>query len=208
MADVNVQRRQEERGRDIERRSQGGEVGRRGEFGFPSLWRSPDELFSLSPFTLMRRLTEDLDRMFSGFGAGGGREMGVLAPPVDVRESNGNLVVTTELPGLSKDDVKVEVEQDRLVIRGERKREQEEERGGVHRSERFYGSFYREIPLPEGVKAEQAKAQFNNGVLEITMPIAEEQRRKRTIPIEAGAGERKPVSSQSEKQTTQTSKAG
>jgi HSP20 family protein len=209
MAETNVERRQEERGRGAERRPQGGELSRRGEMGFPSLWRSPDELFSLSPFTLMRRLTEDLDRMFSGFGAGGGREMGVLAPPVDVRESNGNLVVTTELPGLSKDDVQVEVEQDRLIIRGERKREQEENREGVHRSERYYGAFYREIPLPDGVKADQAKAQFNNGVLEITMPIAEEQRRKRAIPIEAGEGERKPVGSQQAgKQTTQTSKAG
>src|SRR5262249_31649073 len=105
MADINVEKRQEEPGRSLERRSQGGELGRRGEFGFPSLWRSPDELFSLSPFTLMRRLTEDLDRMFAGFGGGEGgrREMGAWAPPIDVHESNGNLVVSAELPGLNKE---------------------------------------------------------------------------------------------------------
>src|SRR5262245_12776414 len=110
MAEVNVEKRQEERGRGLGRRSQGGELGRWGDWGFPSLWRNPDELFSMSPFTLMRRFTDDLDRMFSGFGALGGREIRAWAPPVEVRERDGDLVVTAELPGLNKDDVKVEIE--------------------------------------------------------------------------------------------------
>ena len=210
MAESNVEKRPEERGRDIERRPQGGGLTRRGEWGLPSLFgRHPDELFSLSPFTLMRRFTEDMDRMFTGQGGTASREMGLWAPPIDVREKDGNLVISAELPGLNKEDVKVEVHEDALVLQGERKREWEEERGGVRRSERTYGSFYREIPLPEGAKADQAKAQFNNGVLEITIPIPESQQRKpRQIAIESGEPERKPVGGQAGKSQTQTSKAG
>src|SRR5262249_12106439 len=159
---------------------------RRGEFGFPSLFRRPDELFSMNPFHLMRRLTEDMDRMFTGASMGGGREMGAWAPPVEIRESGGNLQITAELPGLEKGEVKVEVTDDALVIQGERKREWEEERGGVHRSERSYGTFYREIALPEGAKGDQAKARFNNGVLEVTIPIPESQRKPRQVQIESG----------------------
>jgi len=202
MADANVERRQEERERSLERRSQGGGLMRRGLFG-----RNPEELFSLSPFTLVRRFTEDLDRMFTGIGGTGGREAGLWAPPVEIRESEGNLVISAELPGLNKEDVKVEVNQDAVVIQGERKREWEEERGGIHRSERVYGSFYREIPLPEGAKSDQAKAQFNNGVLEVTVPVPESKRQTRQITIESGEPERKPVG-QTVKQQTQTSRAG
>ena len=136
----------------------------------------------------------------------GSRELATWAPPVEVRERDGNLVVHAELPGLNKEDVKVEVTNEGLVIQGERKREHEEDRGGVHRSERSYGAFYRLIPLPEGANIDQAKAQFNNGVLEVSVPIPKTQENTRQIPIEAGE-ERKPVGSQTGQQTTQTSKA-
>jgi len=206
MADVNVEKRYE---RGLEPRSQGG-LMRRGEMGFPSFFRTnPAELFSLNPFTLMRRLTEDMDRMFSaqgGIGSSSGA-IGNWAPPVEVREREGNLVVSAELPGLNKEDVKVEVTEEAVVIQGERKREFEEERHGIRHSERSYGAFYREIPLPQGAKADQAKAQFNNGLLEVTVPIPEAQRRTRQIPIESGE-ERRPVGSQTGKAQTQTSKAG
>src|SRR5438876_1848610 len=206
MAEANVEKRQDERGRSLEKRPLGGLM--RGEWGFPTLFgRHPEDLFSMSPFTLMRRFTEDMDRMFTGVGRFGGREAGLWAPPVEVRESEGNLVISAELPGLNKEDVKVEVNQDAVVIQGERKREWEEERGGVHRSERSYGSFYREIPLPEGAKSDQAKAQFNNGVLEVTVPVPESKRQSRQITIESSEPERKPVG-QNVKQQTQTSKAG
>jgi len=204
MAEVHLERRPDERGRSLQR-NQGGLFGHR----FPSLWRRPEDEFLTNPFTMMRRFSEDMDRMFSGawddreFGS---RELASWAPPIDVREHNGNLVVSAELPGLNKDDVKVEVTGDGLVIQGERKREHEEDRGGVHRSERSYGSFYRSIPLPEGANIEQAKAQFNNGVLEVRVPIPKSQQKTRQIPIEAGE-ERKPVSSQTGQQATKTSRA-
>jgi HSP20 family protein len=136
----------------------------------------------------------------------GGRDVASWAPPVEVRERDGNLIVNAELPGLNKEDVKIEVTNEGLVIQGERKREREEDRGGVHRSERSYGAFYRLIPLPEGANIEQAKAKFNNGVLEVQVPIPKSQEKTRQIPIEAGE-ERKPVGSQTAQQTAQTSKA-
>ena len=205
MAEVNVQGKSEERGRSLERRSPVGGLFRRGAWGLPAMHRGSEDLFSMNPFTLMRRFTEDMDRMFSGFGAAA-PEVGGWAPPVEIRESDGNLLVSAELPGLSKEDVRVEINNDALVIQGERKREWEEERGGVHRSERSYGMFYREIPIPEGAKTDQVKAQFNNGVLEIKLPIPEASPKTRQVPIEGG--ERKPVTSQATGQQTQQSKAG
>lgn len=205
MADINVEKRSE--GRDLERRSEGRGLFRRGERGVFSLFnRHPEDLFAMSPFTLMRRLTEDMDRMFSGYG-GSAQSAGEWAPAIEVREQDGNLVVNADLPGLNKEDVKVELNDEGLVIRGERKREWEEDKGGMHRSERSYGSFYRVIPLPENVKAEHAKAEFRNGVLEVRVPIPEGQRKSRQIPIESG-GERKPLSAETSKPATQTSKAG
>jgi HSP20 family protein len=199
MAEVNVERRPDDRGRSIERQ-QGGRLAHR----FPSLWRRPDDFFNANPFSLMRRFSENMDRMFSG--AWDDQEFGAWVPPVDVRERDGQLIVSAELPGMNKEDVKVEVTEEGLVIQGERKREHEEERGGIYRSERSYGSFYRLIPLPEGAKIDQAKAQFNNGVLEVKLPVPESRQKTRQVPIEAG-DERKPVGSQTTQQATQTSKA-
>jgi len=203
MADVNVQRRPEETGRSLQRNQ--GLFGRQ----WPSLRRRPDEEFVTNPFAMMRRFSEDMDRMFSSSWDDrefGGRDLQSWAPAVEVREREGNLIVNADLPGLNKEDVKVEVTNEGLVIQGERKREHEEERGGIHRSERSYGAFYRLIPLPEGANIEQAKARFNNGVLEVQVPIPKSQEKNRQIPIE-GVEERKPVGSQTGQQTPQSSRA-
>lgn len=105
-------------------------------------------------------------------------------PAIEVARRDGSLIVKAELPGLSKDDVKVEATGDGLLIQGERKEEHEEKQEGVLRSERRYGKFSRLIPMPEGANVEQVAARFNNGVLEVTIPIAEEKTRNRQIPIE------------------------
>jgi HSP20 family protein len=106
------------------------------------------------------------------------------APDIDVFQRGNELVIRADLPGLKKDDVKVDVTEESVTIQGERKREHEEEREGRYRVERSYGSFSRLIPLPEGAITDQAKASFDNGVLEITMPAPPEQvRRGRRLEI-------------------------
>jgi len=79
----------------------------------------------------------------------------------------------------------VEVADNQLIIQGERKYDHEEKKKGWYRSERSYGQFYPAIPLPEGANTEQAKAQFNNGVLEISLPMPEQKSNRREIPIES-----------------------
>jgi HSP20 family protein len=202
MAEVKVEKKKESEGKTresqaMERQPRGGGISRQSEFFPSSLWRSPGDFFTTNPFALMRRWNEEMDRFLGGSWAGfGGGETGAWSPAVEVSERAGKMIVSAELPGLNKDDVKVEVTDEAVVIQGERKREHEEHRGGYHRSERSYGSFYRAIPLPEGAKAEEARAQFNNGVLEVSIPVPEEKRRGREIPIEAGSGERKPIASE------------
>ena len=149
--------------------------------------RSELALSTVSPFTFMRRFSEEMDRLFEDFGFGRGwlapgfdrgldrlesLAEGAWAPQVEVIERDNRLIVRADLPGMTKDDVKVDIDDNSLVIRGERKTEHEEDEEGYYRSERSYGSFYRRIPLPSGVKAEEASADFRNGVLEITMPAA------------------------------------
>jgi HSP20 family protein len=149
---------------------------------------SPREFFHVGPFELMRRFTDEMDRVFESFDLARGFSSGGTAmwsPAVDVFESDQNLVVRADLPGMSKDDVKVEMIDEGLVIQGERKHEQEERREDLYRSERSYGQFYRLIPLPEDVDVDQVKAQFENGVLEVSIPIPESQHR--SIPIREAA---------------------
>ncbi len=140
-----------------------------------------------SPFALLRDMTQLMDQIFEGGGdmpIRRGERM--WAPAVEVRETDGNLIVCADLPGIDQKDVKVEVDEGMLVIQGERKREQKEEREGYRRSEVSYGSFYRTIPLPENAKIDQAKADFHNGVLEITIPEEKAQSHRRQIPVGQG----------------------
>jgi HSP20 family protein len=199
MAEVKVEKQNQQQNTQstaIQTSGQGGQSGgwlqRRGSY-FPSLFSlSPRDFFSTSPFELMRRFTEEMDRAFEDWGLARGTRLGETAlwsPAVEVFERDNNLVVRAELPGLNKDDVKVEMTDNGLIIQGERKREHEEQGEGFYRSERSYGQFYRLIPLPEGANAEQARAQFENGILEVSVPVPESQRRRRSIPIETGSGQ-------------------
>jgi HSP20 family protein len=148
-----------------------------------------------SPFGMMRRMIEDMDRLFGDFGLGLGADLpierlgrGLWSPQVEVFEREGNLVVRADLPGMRQEDLRVEVRGDALTIEGERKSEHEEERGGVWRSERSYGSFRRTIPLPEGADVENAEARFENGVLEVTVKMPQQQQARR-IEVQSAPGE-------------------
>jgi HSP20 family protein len=173
----------------VARSSQSGGVSRR---AFDPFTLSPREFLSANPFSLMKRMTEEMDRIFGEFGFERGQGQGqgggsMWSPAIEVAEREGQYVVHAELPGLKPEDVKVELTDDTLVIHGERKSEHDENKGGVHRTERRYGQFYRSVPLPEGVNAEQVRAKFENGVLEVTIPVPQQQSNRREIPINTGS---------------------
>ena len=144
----------------------------------------PGEFFRISPGSIFRRMSDEMDRMWGEFGLQRGEGRGAWTPAIEVMHREGSLVVRAELPGLKPDDVKLEITDDAIVVEGERKEEHEETQGGRRMSERRYGHFYRSVPLPEGANAEQAKARFDNGVLEITVPVQDTGSKRRQIPIE------------------------
>jgi HSP20 family protein len=154
-------------------------------------------LRTATPFGFMRRFAEDMERLFEDFqgvrvGSLFGREFFPFTkefehvdwvPKVEVLKHNGDLTVRADLPGLKKDDVKVELTDEALTISGERKEKKEEKREDYYRSERSYGSFYRCIPLPEGVKTDTARAEFRDGVLEVTMQAPKSETQGRVLEI-------------------------
>ena len=203
MAEVDVKKQSSEQqrnpsGQSPERSRSSSGLPRRGPYS--SMFSlNPGELFTMNPFSLMRRLTDEMDRWFEGRGGG---EIAQWSPAVEVRERNGNLEVVAELPGINQNDVKVEVTDEGLVIQGERKREHEEKREGYYRSERSYGHFYRLVPLPENASVDQARAEFRVGELRVSVPVPEQQRKIRQIPIGPAGAERKEPQSQSAGQET------
>jgi len=146
------------------------------------------------PFALMREMTSDLDRWFGEPARPFFRWPSLLkrpaeeigwSPEIDVFEKDNRLVTKIDLPGMKKDDVKVEVTDGHLAISGERKRETEEKGKEFYRCEREYGSFYRSVPLPEGAKVDDVKATFTDGVLEVSVPLpARPEAKVRKIDIQ------------------------
>ena len=156
--------------------------------------------YGSGPFSTMRRISDEMDRLFDSFGFGrsffppefgqGGQaryaDLGATAlwaPHVDVVERDGKLLISADLPGVKKEDVKVEINQDSVTLQGQRHQEKSSSDRGFYQSERSYGSFYRTIPLPEGVNTEKASATFRDGVLQIEVPAPSQQSRGRTLEI-------------------------
>ena len=154
-----------------------------------------------NPFQMMRRFTQDMERFFEdvqGFSFPNFFKTDFTpfrmefdkvgwVPQIEVLLDNEQFMVRADLPGLTKDDVKVEVTDNLLTISGERKEEKEEKREGFYRSERSYGSFFRQIPLPEGVKTETAAATFQHGVLQVTIPAPKTEPSTRKLEIKEPA---------------------
>jgi HSP20 family protein len=132
-----------------------------------------------SPFELMRRLTQEMDRVFGDFGLQtrwpfasiGEREPALWTPDLEVTQEKGKLQVRLDLPGLRKEDVTIEITDQALTVEGERRQEEEKKEKGYYRTERSYGRFFRSIPLPEGARGDSTKATFVDGVLEIVMDV-------------------------------------
>jgi HSP20 family protein len=162
------------------------------------------DAFGSGPFQFMRRMTDEIDRVFDrvfddfGFGRRPLARRGLIGsvpslgepiwtPRIEAFQRDDKFIVRAELPGLNKNDVEVNVTDDVLTIQGQRQEETEEQREGFYHSERSYGSFYRAIPLPEGVITDSAEASFKNGVLEVRLQAPpNEVRRGRKLEIKEG----------------------
>jgi HSP20 family protein len=142
------------------------------------------------PLRELASLQNEMNRLFGTvFDApatgGNGGTLRRWMPAMDLVETGDHFVLRADLPGLSEEDVNIEVEDNVLTVSGERKAEHETSEEGYHRVERAFGSFSRSLTLPEGVDAESVAASFDRGVLEITIPKPE-QRKPRKISIGVG----------------------
>jgi len=154
--------------------------------------------FAFGPFALIRRMQEDFDRLFGGASRGQSlasrgqnQGLGQWSPAIETFQRGNEFVIRADLPGLSADDITIEVGEDEVVISGERRYEHEEERDGVYASELTYGGFTRVVPLPPGAITDNPKATFNDGVLAIVLPApSKEARRGRRVEIQQGSNKR------------------
>jgi HSP20 family protein len=132
------------------------------------------------PFDEIMSMRESMDRLFEDFFSRRPRQSGPLVwqPAVEIAETDTEVVVKAELPGIDPKHVEVNVTGDTLTIKGEAKAEQEEKRRNYYRRELRYGAFQRAIALPIEVKGDEAKATFRHGILEVKVPKAERVRPK------------------------------
>ena len=142
------------------------------------------------PFDQFRR---EMDQLFDGFLSEWpvrtsllDRRLGSFVPQIDLAETDKEVRITAELPGLDKKEVEVTLTQGVLTIKGEKREEHEENKGDMHRSECRYGMFERSVQLPADIDADKAKASFKKGVLKVTLPkTADAQSSRRRIPVES-----------------------
>lgn len=147
------------------------------------------------PFRELRSLQDEMNRLFAGVAPAADREEmfgGNWAPKVDIWEDKDHLVLEAELPGMTRDDFELSFENNVLTLKGERKFEKKTEEGNYYRVERSYGSFTRSFTLPQTVTPDGAAAEFNNGVLHVTLPKREETK-ARKIEVIGGDAEPKTI---------------
>jgi len=172
--------------------------------------------FMSNPFAFAQAMSQEMDRLFDTFGGTGqgtrglstsgsgrglqqqgnqqmgvqsGRALASWAPQMEVLRRENEIVVRADLPGMSPDDVQIDIEDGVLTISGERRKKEEEREEGFFHTERSYGAFARSIALPEGVDEEKVNARFEHGVLEVTVPLPEQQRQRgRRVQIQSSVG--------------------
>jgi HSP20 family protein len=127
-------------------------------------------------------MQEDFDRFFRGFLPETSMARGTWEPAVDICETDKDYSITADLPGLTKDEIKVNYQDGVLSIYGEKRHEKEEKNKNYHRVERGYGAFERSFRLPSRIAADRIDAKYKDGVLTLTLPKTEEARPKE-IPI-------------------------
>jgi HSP20 family protein len=179
-------------------RGTAGERGEAGErTGADERWRGSRGLFrggGDQAFAMMRSLSREMDKLWeqvmrraASAGRGTTSFTGAWTPAIEICERNDAMRVCAEVPGVDAQDLHVEVDPQLLVIRGERR--PDNPAAANARSERLYGSFVRRIPLPDGLRTEDARASLRNGVLEVRIPVAK-LTRGRDVPVETADTER------------------
>jgi len=142
-------------------------------------------LVRFEPVREMVRMSDAMDRLFENIYGHGLRENELFdIPSLDMYQTENEIVVKASLPGMKADDIQISVVGDVLTLRGEMKADEEIKEASYHIRERRSGTFARSMPLPSAVQADKANAEFENGVLTLTLPKAEETRPK-TITVKA-----------------------
>lgn len=142
---------------------------------------------------VLPNLRREMDRLFDDFLTGfpeprfyTSSALAAFTPSVDVSETDNEVKITAELPGMNEEDINVEVEEDTVTLSGEKKAESEDQSGNRQWREVRYGSFRRDIPLPAVIDPEKAEAKVKNGTLRVTLPkSAEDRSRRRSVKVSA-----------------------
>ncbi len=148
------------------------------------------------PFRELAALQNEMGRWMNQLGGGGilqpgnGQQSSTWLPAVDVWETDNELVLSFDLPGIPEDQISVELDDNVLTVSGQREREERQEGDRFYRYERRFGTFQRSVTLPQGVNEEQIRAAYRDGVLEVRVPKPEEQKPKR---IQIGGSEQKTI---------------
>jgi HSP20 family protein len=147
------------------------------------------------PFRDLVTLREKMNRLFEETFSGRGEKKdlvsGTWSPSVDIYETENALVLTAEVPGMKEDEIEIKIEDNTLILQGERKFEKETKEENYHRIERSYGSFYRSFTLPNSIDQDKIQAVHEDGVLKITMPKRPELKSKKVKVLKAKSKEKK-----------------
>jgi len=163
-------------------------------------------IIKYDPFREMRSLQDEVNRLFASSFSRGGNESdlmrGAWSPQVDIFENQNEIVLEAELAGMRPEDVEISIENNVLTIHGDRKFEKKDEGDNFHRVERSYGSFTRSFTLPPTVRSESANAEFENGVLRLTLAKREEAKPRRIEIKATGSGSQpKTIDTQAKSET-------
>lgn len=145
--------------------------------------RKNQEVWFANPFSELESIQNEMNRMFNfSLGRYFDQDSTLLgshwAPAIDVFDSQDSILVKAEIPGLKKDEIDVSIQDNTLIIKGEKKQENEVKEGNYCKTERYYGSFYRAVALPSSVDTEKTTANYKEGVLELTLTKKEEAKPK------------------------------
>jgi HSP20 family protein len=135
----------------------------------------------------MNRLFDDVSHgMFGGPPPGGSQQYGPMMPSIDVSETDNEVRISADLPGVSESDIDVSLVDDMLTIRADKKLQKTDDKESYHFVERSYGTFLRSLRLPYSVESDNIRADFGNGVLTVTLPKCKDKEKSRKIPVQSG----------------------